>query len=98
MLPVNSSDGNHQHDLENQPPVHCQLDEIISLTLETAAHYCSWIPLDGVVPNLSDPKLKASPFSVDFVQLLCQISLADIGDSNAVSLDCFFRLAVVFSD
>ncbi|CAG7826253.1 unnamed protein product [Allacma fusca] len=65
---------------ENRHPGACQFNEVIDLALETAAHYCSWIPLDGIIPNLSHAKQKCAPLSIDFIQVLCQLSILNLTD------------------
>ncbi len=70
-----------------------QYNEIISLALETTAQYSSWISLDGSLPstnsqpsNNSGQETRCSPFSVEFIQSLCQYALFATCPTASVSI------------
>jgi len=59
------------------------LHEILALALETTAQFCSWIPLNGTTSNggSNSSQQKAVPFSIDFLNVLCQYVTVDMTGS-----------------
>lgn len=57
------------------------MQEVLSLVLETSAHLCSWIPMNGAqagVPRESQNAQDTTvPFQTAFVRLVCQYALVE---------------------
>jgi hypothetical protein len=69
------------------------MKEVLALSLETCAHYFTWIPLDGTYPGgdlLSQHK--CVPFTPQFVTTLCQYAVADMSTSTVKIRIIFIHL------
>jgi hypothetical protein len=70
--PLNPSD--NRETVQLNPILH----EVLALTLETTAQFCSWIPLNGIIPVGGHSQDKLVPFSEDFLKIVCQYAAADM--------------------